>query len=192
MARAIDLPYPPRWINAYVAAKLGEYSDTGVGLNSQLVPIFATKPGNTNEVWQQLLDNNVGSVPLLIQYDRLMRFRPSPFYEIKREQLVYYLYSDSLTVINNAVSAIAHILDREDVAAQEVNEWASAHPQTFEGSELPYNVFFHNMKAYQADEVRDLVDLASARAAYVNKIIIEYDYHPTWSNTTVPIGQDLK
>lgn len=180
MAKAIKLPYPPRWVNAYVAAKLGEYEDTGVGVESELVPIFATKPGNTDEIWKQLVDNTSQTVPLLIQYDRLMRFRSSPLYEIKKEQLVYYLYSNSLSVINNAVIVISQILDREDVAAQEINKWASENPQTVNGEVLPYNVFFHRVKVYQVDEVRDLLDLASARATYVNKIIIEYDYHPKW------------
>lgn len=191
MARAIDLPYPPRWINAYIADKLKDYNDVGV-VEGELIPIFATKPGNTDEIWKQLMDNSPQSAPLLIQYDRLMRFRPSPFYEIKREQLVYYLYSNNLHIINNAILAISHILDREDVAAQEVNEWCSVNLQTYNNAPLPFNVFFHNIRAYQADEVRDLVDLASAKAAYVNKIIIEYDYHPVWSNTTVPAGQNLR
>jgi hypothetical protein len=120
-----------------------------------------------------------------------MRFRPNSFYETKREQLLYYLYSTSLENVNNAMIVISQLLDREDAAAQDINQWAVANPQVINGETLPYNVFFHNIKAYQADETRDLVDLASARAVYVNKLIIEYDYHPKWTNTIVPNGQNF-
>jgi hypothetical protein len=39
------------------------------------------------------------------------------------------------------------------------------------------NVFFHNIKVYQADEARDIAELASARTLFLNKLVIEYDYH---------------
>jgi hypothetical protein len=38
-------------------------------------------------------------------------------------------------------------------------------------------VYFHSFRVYQVDETRDLLDLASARTVYANKLIIEYDYH---------------
>ena len=41
----------------------------------------------------------------------------------------------------------------------------------------PINVHFHNFRVYQADETRDILELASAKTVYGNKIIIEYDYH---------------
>jgi hypothetical protein len=36
---------------------------------------------------------------------------------------------------------------------------------------------FHSTRVYQADESRDVAELASARTLFVNKLIIEYDYH---------------
>jgi hypothetical protein len=41
------------------------------------------------------------------------------------------------------------------------------------------NVYFHNIKVYQADEARDIAELASARTLFLNKLVIEYDYHTT-------------
>lgn len=193
MVKAIELPYPPRWINAYIVDQLSAYEDINVsnGSGGYLSPIVTSTPSNTEEIYKQLLQTTSVGQPLLIQYDRLMRFRPNAFYATKREQLLYYLYSTSLENVNNAMIVISQLLDREDAAAQDLNAWASSNPQTIAGEQIPHNVFFHNIKAYQADETRDLVDLASARAVYVNKIIIEYDYHSNWSNTTVPAGQNL-
>lgn len=196
MVKAVNFPYPPRWVNNYIVNKLSEYEDINVSSASSvgnfLVPMLVTSPTNTEEIYKQLLQSAQIGQPLVIQYDRLMKFRPNSFYEIKREQLVYYLYSTSIENVNNAMLVISHLLDREDAAAQDLNAWSESHPQVVDGNTLPYNVFFHNIKAYQADETRDLVDLASARSIYVNKIIIEYDYHPKWTNTQVPSGQNLK
>jgi hypothetical protein len=184
MVKALHLPYPPRWINSYILGKLSEYEDINVtdpSSGTWLQPIVSSTPTSTEEIYKQLLQQEPVGQPLLIQYDRLMRFRPNAFYGTKKEQLLYYLYSTSLANVNNAMIVISQLLDREDAAAQDVNQWSSAHPQIVDGQTLPYNVFFHNIKAYQADETRDLVDLASARSIYVNKIIIEYDYHSNWN-----------
>jgi hypothetical protein len=42
---------------------------------------------------------------------------------------------------------------------------------------IPYNIYFHNTRVYQADESRDVAELASARTLFVNKLVVEYDYH---------------
>jgi hypothetical protein len=174
MALAKDLPFPPHWINAYLFAKLGEYDDIGISANQQLVPIFATTPTSTEEIYKNVVESTSISQPLVIQYDRLMRFRPSSFYATKREQLIYYLYSTSIANVNNANIVISQLLDREDAAAQDLNEWAADNALSLN---VPHNVFFHNIKVYQADESRDVLELASARTIFVNKLIIEYDYH---------------
>jgi len=182
MVDAIQVPYAPHWINQYVVHKLGQYSNTGVDSDNSpvLVPTIATAPGNSQEIWEQLVTQATTEEPLLIQYETLMRFRTGSFYPIKREQLIYYLYSDNLVHINNARNVIVHLLDRQDIAAQEVNAY-SANNKPFDSITFDHKIFFHNMKVYQADETRDLVDLAAVKASFTNKIIIEYDYHVAWS-----------
>ena len=190
MPKATDLPYPPHWINAYIFDKLSEYEDIGVDKEIQkILPIIAMTPTNTEELYTNLIQSSTIEQPLLIQYDRLMRFRPTPFYAHKREQLIYYLHSTSLANINNAQIVISQLLDREDAAAQDVNAWAAANADSLN---VPHNVYFHNIRTYQADETRDLIDLASARTMFLNKIIIEYDYHPVWGRDKDgnPIDQD--
>jgi hypothetical protein len=55
-----------------------------------------------------------------------------------------------------------------------LNKWVTDNTADFpEGK----NIFFHNTRVYQADETRDIMELASARTVYSNKLIIEYDYH---------------
>jgi hypothetical protein len=180
MPSAKDLPFPPHWINAYIFDKLSEYDDIGMDKTQQLVPIFATTPTNTEELYRNMIQTTTIEEPLIIQYDRLMRFRQSPFYGIKKEQLIYYLYSTNIANVNNANIVISQLLDREDAAAQDLNVWAKDNPIMLNGDQVNSNVFFHNIKVYQADETRDVLELASARTVFINKIIIEYDYHVKW------------
>lgn len=172
-----DLPYAPKWINSYIYNELSQYDDIGVSAVSQLTPIFATSPTNTEDIYKNVVESTNIDEPLVIIYDRLMTFRPTPLYPHKREQLLYYLYSTSLANVNNANIVISQLLDREDAAAQDLNAWCS---NTQEG----FNVFFHNVKVYQAQEARDVLDLASARTIFVNKLIIEYDYHGQTTQNT--------
>jgi hypothetical protein len=96
------LPYPPKWINKYIFNELAQYDDIGVSAVSQLTPIFATSPTNTEEIYKNVVQATAISEPLVIIYDRLITFRPSVFYPHKREQVIYYLYSTSLANVNNA------------------------------------------------------------------------------------------
>jgi hypothetical protein len=180
MPNATDLPYPPHWINSYLFSKLSEYDDIGISATQQLVPIFATSPTSTEEIYKNVAEATNISEPLMIQYDRLIRFRPNAFYPVKREQLLYYLYSTSIANVNNANIVISQLLDREDAAAEELNRWASENADSLN---VPHNVYFHNIKVYQADEARDVLELASARTIFINKLIIEYDYHAKAGST---------
>ena len=163
--------FPPFFINQYVIEQLKEF-----GILSgfeQMNPIFPTSPTNIEDVFKNYVGAPGVGDPILIQYERLLRFRTGPFYPRKREQLIYYMYCTDLSKINNAHRIISSALDREDSAAQDVNLYC-AEVSTVD---LPFNIFFHNVRVYQADETRDLLELASARTVYTNKIIIEYDYH---------------
>jgi hypothetical protein len=73
---------------------------------------------------------------------------------------------------------IFEALDRQDASAEDVNKWIKDNIPSTD----PKNVFFHRFKAFQIDETRDLLELASVRLSFVNKIIIEYDYHTTDSH----------
>ena len=178
MENVLSTGFPPTFINQYVVGQLEAFGIlTG---NEQMVPIFPTSPSNIEDVFKNYVAAPGVSDPLIIQYERLLRFRPSPFYRNKREQVLYYMYCTSLSKITDANRIITDALDREDSSAQDINAWCAK----AETTDLPFNVYFHNTKVFQADETRDLIQLTSARTVYVNKLIIEYDYH-TKDNITV-------
>jgi hypothetical protein len=177
--------FPPTFINQYVVEQLKLFGILSGA--EQMVPIFPTSPTNIEDVFKNYIGAPGVSDPLLIQYERLIRFRPTPFYRNKREQLVYYLYCTDLSKINDSHRIITDSLDREDSAGQDVNAFCAT--QATEG--LPFNVYFHSIRVYQVDETRDLLDLASARTVYANKLIIEYDYHAKDILVKNSLGQDV-
>ena len=171
-----DTAFPPYYVNKYINAQLTDF-----GILSgyeQMVPIFPTSPTNIEDVFKNYIGAPGVGDPLLIQYERLVRFRVGPFYPRKREQLIYYLYCTDLSKVSDAHRIITDCMDREDASAQDLNKWVGEHPEAFPGGR---NVFFHNSRVYQADETRDILELASARTVYSNKLIIEYDYHSAQS-----------
>lgn len=178
MPKALDLPYPPRWINAYLFDKLSEYEDIGVEKTQGFVPIFATSPMTIEEIYENVRQVTKTEEPLVMQYDRMVGFRPTVFYPHKREQVLYYVYSTNLSNVINATTVISQLLDREDAAAQDLNSWAARNIQYAEdGTIIPHNVFFHNIKVHQTDEAADVMSSISSRTIHAAKLIVEYDYH---------------
>lgn len=171
MTIATDTGFPPALINGYILSELafhGLIADADLINPSPMVP--AQFPTNIEDLYNDNVSIRQTDSPILIVYDRLMRFRPTPFYAHKREQLIYFIYSTDVAKLIDSVRVISSALDREDSSAQDVNSWSIAN------IESP-NIFFHNTRVYQADESRDVAELASARTLFVNKIIVEYDYH---------------
>lgn len=170
--------FPPTYINNYINEQLSLFGliAAGPGTPNQagfnpMVP--AQYPTNIEDLYNDAITIQQVESPILIVYDRLMRFRPSPFYRRKREQLIYFIYSSDVGKLIDTVRIISDSLDREDAAAQDVNKLTTKNSTV----ENPANVYFHNIRVYQADESRDVAELASARTLFVNKIIVEYDYH---------------
>lgn len=177
----LDTGFPPTFLNKYVLAQLAQFgliaSEDVLG-TTPMVP--AQFPTNIEDLYNNSLEIRQTDNPILIVYDRLMRFRPNAFYRHKREQLIYFIYSTDIDKLINSIRVISDALDREDAAAQDVNAWIAENPiLNGNGMPIPTNVFFHNIKVYQADESRDVAELASARTLFVNKIVVEYDYHTT-------------
>jgi post-segregation antitoxin (ccd killing protein) len=113
----------------------------------------------------------------MIFWDRLIRYGSDTKYWNKKEQLVYTIHSASDIQGINISRVITEALDREDAAAQDVNTWLSENSADLP----PLNVFFHNFRVFQIDETRDLLELASVKFNWKNKIIIEYEYHTNTS-----------
>jgi hypothetical protein len=170
--------FPPIFINAFIHSELQEFDLMPTGLEP-FQPFFPAQiPDSVEGIYNDIpfIRNNPDTTVII--FDRLMRFRPTPFYKHKREQLIYFIYSPNLSKLIDTTRVIIECLDREDVAAQDLNSWIANNDIEDEtGAVIPKNVFFHNLKVYQADESRDILELASARTLGLNKLVIEYDYH---------------
>ena len=142
VSKITDTSFPPIFINQYVVEQLKMF-DILSGFE-QMVPVFPTTPTNIEDVFKNYIGAPGIDDPLLIQYERLIRFRPTPFYRRKREQVVYYLYCTDLSKITDAHRVISDALDREDAAAQDVNAWCAGQSQ----ASLPFNIFFHNRNRF--------------------------------------------
>ena len=182
---AID--YPPIFINNYLAEKVRqEFANTSFNLR-----FFPTSPTDIDALTQGFptAQDDVFAV-----YDRMFKMRRTPFPHIKCEQLLYYFYKmsgDPVALIKTS-QHVQDLLDRGDESAQELNKWIAAQPRgesvVINGVSKPtvrfgqedfFLPFFHEIKIYQLEETRDIIDFGTARTYAGNKIIIDYDWHST-------------
>jgi hypothetical protein len=80
------------------------------------------------------------------------------------------------------------LLDRGNESAEDINAWILTKltrnssgddvfvPNVNDGTEFS-PVYFHDIKIFQLEETRDIVDFGTARTYAGNKIIIDYTYH---------------
>jgi hypothetical protein len=179
----LDLPFPPVWVNAYIQQELNKYGFSVLTIPSNATAIDDLSK-NRIDIPTQYDDEGIALAQqpdVVIQYDRLFRFRRSGFYPLKCEQLLYYVYSTPSKILDVS-TILSQLLDRSDAAAEDLNKWAMVkqngeNPLTDLAVPLTRNVYFHDMKVYQLEEVRDLTELSALRGLTLNKFIIEYDYH---------------
>jgi len=179
----LDLPFPPVWVNAYLQQELNKYGFSVLTIPSNATAIDDLSK-NRIDIPTQYDDEGIPlsqQPDVVIQYDRLLRFRRSGLYALKCEQLLYYVYSTPSKILDVS-TILSQLLDRSDAAAEDLNKWAMAkqngsNPLTDLAVPLTRNVYFHDMKVYQLEEVRDLTELSALRGLTLNKFIVEYDYH---------------
>ena len=180
MAILTDTGFPPTFLNRYILSELAHYNliaDSDLVNPSPMIP--AQFPTNIEDLYNDSIQIRQTENPILIVYDRLIRFRPTSFYLHKREQLIYFIYSTDVGKLIDSVRVISNALDREDSSAEDVNRYNINNPILDDNADIstPFNIMFHSTRVYQADESRDVAELASARTLFVNKLIVEYDYH---------------
>lgn len=181
---------PILWINTYLQEKLaGFVSTTGEpGSQGLGVPFFPTTPSSIDELTQQwvVIDGQQYQYDgVFAVWDRMFRMRRKPFPHQKEEQVLYYFYGTQAGTPRYMVQvqeAVLRLLDRGDESAQELNSWARQKGSINVGTSAnPVNVtnkfFFHDLKVYQLEETRDIIDFGTARTYAGNKIIVDYCYH---------------
>jgi hypothetical protein len=192
--------YPPVFINNYLAEKVSEYFSANANITINL-PFFPTSPTDINALTESFPNGN----GLFAVYDRMFKMRRTSFPHIKREQLLYYFYKmqDTPEQLIETSQLVQDLLDRGDESAQELNSWmANLHRSqgsrtapvrnVVTGNEEQFSVvsfgpasaskdfvlpFFHEIKVYQLEETRDIIDFGTARTYAGNKIIVDYDWH---------------
>jgi hypothetical protein len=181
--------YPPVFINHYLQDKLPNDD-----FNNSL-PFFPTNPTTIDELTETFPDG------MFAVYDRMFRLRRKPFPHIKCEQLLYYFYktTDGPEKLIETVQYVYDLLDRGDESAQELNDWIGKQWRSqgrptrsgkniVSGKEESYKVvsfsgtdflmpYFHEIKIFQLEEARDIIDFGTARTYAGNKLIIDYDWH---------------
>jgi hypothetical protein len=164
------------------------YPQTAGG--NDLIPFFPAGVGN---IPPEILD---GDLPYIV-FDKFTKVRTGAykyFYPIKSEQMRYTIYGGSLygeaanggdrygnTV--NLTSLITLVLDREDAAANDINEFAEElydnYPVSASASVYDYYKYrFQCINVFQsgyAESQQDVSNLMEYRPS--RDLIIKYDYH---------------
>lgn len=195
------ISYPPIFINDYLKSKI-------LSIANNNVPFFPTSPSTIEQLTTTATINNTGN--LFAVYDRMFKMRRRAFPHIKDEQLLYYFYSLDIVEMINTTQYVADLLDRGDESAQDLNAWIRSNPRTFvsPNGQIVYQplndtgsysataesylpVHFHDIKIYQLEETRDIIDFGTARTYAGNKIIIDYCYHTKGYNNRSGLPESL-
>lgn len=157
--------YPDLIINAYVweqfnLAKPGIYSQYS---NMPFIPI---RDVSSSYPW--------GDKPYIV-YDSFMKVRTTNryFYPVKCAQMMYSI-KGSVSEIYEWRDFISNVLDREDVAAADINEFAG-----LSGDFNPLTVKFHCINTSQINYVGNTTEQQGQRKQVSTNLIIKYDYHIT-------------
>ena len=127
MTMLTDTGFPPTFLNRYILSELEHWGLTAASeVLSPMVP--AQFPTNIEDLYNDRIEIRQIPDPILIVYDRLMRFRPTPFYSRKREQLIYFIYSTDVGKLIDTVRVISSALDREDASAEDINSYNFLNP----------------------------------------------------------------
>lgn len=171
------ISYPPIFINDYLADKI--QSDNRFAFN---MPFFPVSPSDIEQLTEFFPEG------MYAVYDRMFKMRRKAFPHIKDEQLLYYFYkmSGDPEKLIETTQLVQDLFDRGDESAEEINAWIKSKLNT-NGLYVKDNgggttkeylpVYFHDLKVYQLEETRDIIDFGTARTYAGNKIIIDYCYH---------------
>jgi hypothetical protein len=179
---------PQLFINKYLQEKIG----LAFG---ESVPFIPTSPVDINALTESFPDG------AFAVYDRMFKMRRKAFPHIKCEQVLYYFYrtSENIERLYRTQQLTQDLLDRGDESGQELNDWihslwiSQGSPQDtgidlVSGLSETHNVvnlgsssfllpYFHEIKIFQLEETRDIIDFGTARTWAGNKIIVDYEWH---------------
>jgi len=180
MSTALYRMFPPPvlGINKYIWGQMclidpslsGQYTlDSG----KEIMPFFPLADSRGG-------DSTWGEKPYVV-YDQLFKVNGRPLPYIHRAQFVYYIRGQAT---DNVVwsTAMQHIVDRGDDAAQDCNEFICR-----ENYDQPTSIFYTKLRGFIIDEARDQrIDL-QVRQYYTTSLIVEADYrYDKAANNAIP------
>lgn len=175
------ITYPPVFINEYLSEKVTERIPNH--FNGQF-RFFPTLPTDINSLTENFPAeaNDVFAV-----YDRMFKNKNYVFPHIKCEQAIYYFYkmNSNPEALFETMQVVADLLDRKDESAEELNYWIASKVGSnglvqFGTGSLARDfkpVYFHELRIYQLEETRDIINYQTARTYSGSKVIIDYEYH---------------
>jgi len=181
---------PENIINLYVWEQLKNkapqfydlYPNTSGGKG--LVPFF---PAGTINLPPEVVD---GDLPYII-FDKFTKVRTGSykyFYPMKSDQMRYTVYggslygeassgSDRYGLTINLTSIISMVLDREDDAAKDINDFAKG-LEDYQDSMDEFKYYFHCVNVFQSGYAENQQDVANLMEYQPRRdLIIRYDYH---------------
>ena len=185
---------PENIINLYVWEQFKTHAPTFYNLygptsgGPDIVPFF---PAPANNLPTAVIENDLPYV----MFDKFSRVRGGSggykyFYPVKTDQMRYTIVGGSLYDINrnqqdryattiNLTSLIQSILDREDDAAKDINEFTRTLPD-YNSPSYPElsKYYFHCVNVYQSgftDTQQDVSDFMEYNPT--RDLVIKYDYH---------------
>lgn len=200
---ALDAPHI--FLNKYMQDRIAELSNTGLPFLPTMPTDFAGTVGDIDVITET--NGSLPSGQTMAVYDRMFKLRRQAFPHFKYEQVLYYFYSYGVDDLFRIQQQSQDLLDRGDESAQEINAWiksvwkskgsnydpSNGREILYFGAEAPDTnpdgtinpnaegwfalPFFHEIKVFQLEEARDIVDFGSARTWAGNKLIIDYCWH---------------
>lgn len=157
--------YPDLIINSYVWEQF-RLAKSSIYSNYSSRPFVPIRDINSDYPW--------GDSPYIV-YDSFMRPRSKNkyFYPIKTAQMMYSI-KGSVSDIYEWRDFISNVLDREDDAAKDINEYAGN-----SGNFDPLTVKFHCINTSQVNYVGNTTEQSGQRRHYSANLIVKYDYHIT-------------
>jgi hypothetical protein len=166
-----EIGIPTLAINGFLWDTIKQMSPETTDQYGDVIPFYPIGDSSSG-------DESWDSKPYFI-YDRVFRFSGKPFYEHKRENTLYYLKARERDSLEWA-AAIQAILDREDDAAKDVNEWIRS--QEDGSNEYPF--YFHNIRVYQSRSSSPSSDgkireFSTVQPYYITEFMVDTHFHFT-------------
>lgn len=158
--------YPDLILNAYIWEQFRLNKNSIYTIYSNRVPFF---PITDAEAGAQTWKNQT-----YVLYDSFTRNRSGyfkGFYPRKSGQTTYAIRG-SVSSVYEWRDFIIDVLDRDDVAAQDVNSFAASKYGNLNG------IYFECIYPYQTLSLDQTTRPDSIKQQYIAQIIVRYDYHP--------------